>query len=106
VALIDDLITAALPGPMAAAFGDPVTFTAAGGSPQAVTGLLDDPAPPESGYPGNVAIVEILKADLVGTPLQGDAVTTGAHSYIVFDVKSDDVGPGGLYWKLALHKTA
>ena len=105
MSLIDDILTEALPGPLAAAFGDSANYThRPGGTAQTVTVIPSDPDPLEPAYPGSTSIVEILRADLSPAAVQGDEIAWGATTYTVVDVKADKIGPFGLYVRLALRK--
>lgn len=104
MSLIDDIITASLPGPLAEVFGDSVTYAhKPGNTVQTVIAIAADPMV-EGSYPGSITLIEILRADLSPAATQGDQVTIGGVVYEVFDVKVDDVGPSGLYVRLALQK--
>ena len=105
MALIDDILAAALPGPLKDNFGDPVTYVhKPSGTSATVTAMLSDPSPEESAFPGKTVIAEILRADLSIEPIEGDEVTIGSDVYFCFDVKSDSVGPSGLFRSVYLRK--
>lgn len=105
MSLIDDILSEALPGPLAEAFGDSATYThRPSGTTQTVTVIPSDPDPLESAYPGSTSILEILRSDLSPAAVQGDEITWGATTYAVVDVKADKIGPSGLYVRLALRK--
>lgn len=104
MSLIDDAMTETLPE-LRVPFGDSVTYThRPGGAAQTVVAIPSDPAPIESAYPGSTAILDIIRTDLSPAPVQGDEITWGSTTYTVIDVKSDKIGPAGLFVRLALRK--
>lgn len=94
-----------MPGPLKKAFGDSVAYVhKPSGTTASVTAILSDPGPEEATFPGKTTIAEILRSDLAMEPTEGDEVTIGADTYVCFDVKSDSIGPTGLFRNVHLRK--
>lgn len=89
MALIDDILAAALPGPLKSAFGDSATYTPAAGSPVSITVVLSDVKPLETSVPGHITECDVFLADLASEPIRGDNITIGAIQYSVIEVVSD-----------------
>jgi hypothetical protein len=83
--------------------GDPMTFSPAVGSPISLVGVISDPIPPETRFPGVNTQVKIFVEDLGAVvPARGDAVSIGAVNYKVFDI----IERRAAYYLLALRKHA
>lgn len=105
MSLVDDILTDVLPSVIEDIFGDSVTYThKPGNTIDSVTGVLVDPSPLEGSFPGGTTAVDFVKSKLSLAPVQGDEVTIGVLTYTVFDVKSDSVGPSGLFVRVFLRK--
>lgn len=106
MSLTDDILAEALPDPIKTFFGDEVTYTPLAGSPYTLTVIAADPKPLEQLYPGNLTLVDVLLSDMEAAPVKGDKITMGSTEYTVFSFEADNIGPSGLFARLALQKRA
>ena len=92
MALIDDILAAALPEPLKDNFGDPVTYVhKPSNTEDEITAIFSDPGP-ESAFPGANTILEVVVADLSSAPDKNDEVHFDGAEYFVFDLRIDDIG--------------
>ncbi len=105
MSLLDEILADALPEPLKDFFGDSATYThKPGGTTDTVTVIPSDPSPTEAAYPGSTTLIDVLIADLSIAATQGDEVVIGSSTFVVIDVKTDTIGPSGLFVRLALRK--
>lgn len=92
MSFLDDKLAAALPTPLKQFFGDTVSYTHIPSlSSQSVTAVFSDPAT-ESAFPGATTIAEIWEADLSTPAQKKDQITFEGGTYVVFDLRRDEVG--------------
>jgi len=87
-----DTALSALPPVLFDFFGQPMIYSPVGGTAVSIVGILTDPPPPESNYPGNYALLDIFLSDLVEAPKASDQVTIGSIDYTIVDHKVDSLG--------------
>lgn len=92
MSFLDDTLASTLPTPLKQFFGDTVTYTHIPGlSTQSVKVIFSEPAT-ESAFPGATTIAEIWEADLSIPAVKKDQITFNGSTYVVFDLRRDEVG--------------
>lgn len=92
MALIDDILAEALPGPLKDNFGDAVTYVHKPSDVEdEITAIFSDPGP-ESAFPGATTILEVVVADLSAAPAKNDEIHYDGAEYVVFDLRIDEIG--------------
>ena len=80
-----------------AVFGETVTFTPAGGSPEAVTGIFDadhvyQELLGDTMIETTRPVMVVRDAALSQTPVRGDAISVRSVSYVVTEIQPDGQG--------------
>lgn len=98
-------LTAGVLGACVATFGESVTYTPQGGSPESITGIFNartEQVDLASGVLSYQPTLGVKVADLSTSPRVGDTLTVRSQGYRVVDIDED--GEGGAV--LLLHRTS
>jgi hypothetical protein len=89
LSFIDNILAAALPGPIKTAFGDAVTYTHKSGGSEAVTVIPSTGEQLEEGFPGAHMFFEVVTSELSVAPRAGDSIVYQGVTYRAVTVESD-----------------
>ena len=89
-----------LDGAVISAFAVPVTYTALGGAPAAVSMVLESGERIQAANPGALYLAFVRRADLTADPKPGDTVAYNSQNFRVAKVEPAD-SAGGIH--LTLH---
>lgn len=76
-------------------FGEPATYTPAGGSPYAMTGILDTTDAARAKDSGAYGTFFVLLSAFTAAPSKGDLLTIGSVSFVIRSQPTDHVDGEG-----------